>query len=105
MIRRPPRSTLFPYTTLFRSHYRRALKIKPDFAEALNDLGNALARQGQLAGAIDHYRQALKIKPDFAKAASNLGLALAQQGKLAEVVEHSRRAQVAAPSQKGQQTE
>src|SRR2546426_2819716 len=24
MIRRPPRSTLFPYTTLFRSHRRRA---------------------------------------------------------------------------------
>src|SRR3712207_7677486 len=23
MIRRPPRSTLFPYTTLFRSHHRR----------------------------------------------------------------------------------
>src|SRR6266404_9216605 len=23
MIRRPPRSTLFPYTTLFRSHYAR----------------------------------------------------------------------------------
>src|SRR2546425_12158028 len=25
MIRRPPRSTLFPYTTLFRSHRHRAL--------------------------------------------------------------------------------
>src|SRR2546421_7563669 len=25
MIRRPPRSTLFPYTTLFRSHYPAAL--------------------------------------------------------------------------------
>src|SRR5258708_29756984 len=25
MIRRPPRSTLFPYTTLFRSHLRRVL--------------------------------------------------------------------------------
>src|SRR5436305_9452062 len=24
MIRRPPRSTLFPYTTLFRSHLRRS---------------------------------------------------------------------------------
>src|SRR2546430_4393589 len=24
MIRRPPRSTLFPYTTLFRSHYRES---------------------------------------------------------------------------------
>src|SRR2546429_7221869 len=26
MIRRPPRSTLFPYTTLFRSSYRAAVK-------------------------------------------------------------------------------
>src|SRR6266487_6457721 len=26
MIRRPPRSTLFPYTTLFRSHFGRALE-------------------------------------------------------------------------------
>src|SRR5258705_5777551 len=25
MIRRPPRSTLFPYTTLFRSHFAQAL--------------------------------------------------------------------------------
>src|SRR5438128_11493983 len=28
--RRPPRSTLFPYTTLFRSHLRRRLPIKED---------------------------------------------------------------------------
>src|SRR2546422_6530636 len=27
MIRRPPRSTLFPYTTLFRSHYANALRL------------------------------------------------------------------------------
>src|SRR2546430_5995924 len=33
MIRRPPRSTLFPYTTLFRSAHDRAL------AELLFDLG------------------------------------------------------------------
>src|SRR3712207_8198448 len=31
MIRRPPRSTLFPYTTLFRSDAR----IKPDFLKEL----------------------------------------------------------------------
>src|SRR2546429_4436805 len=30
MIRRPPRSTLFPYTTLFRSLYARACAIDPD---------------------------------------------------------------------------
>src|ERR1051326_5705335 len=29
MIRRPPRSTLFPYTTLFRSHVRLALRLAP----------------------------------------------------------------------------
>src|SRR5438067_5268972 len=27
MIRRPPRSTLFPYTTLFRSHFFRRVKL------------------------------------------------------------------------------
>src|SRR2546422_5787727 len=30
MIRRPPRSTLFPYTTLFRSHY---LPVDPSYRE------------------------------------------------------------------------
>src|SRR2546422_6384197 len=28
MIRRPPRSTLFPYTTLFRSLHERGLKLR-----------------------------------------------------------------------------
>src|SRR3712207_8707543 len=30
MIRRPPRSTLFPYTTLFRSEVRRRVGLLPD---------------------------------------------------------------------------
>src|SRR2546430_10328973 len=29
MIRRPPRSTLFPYTTLFRSHLRKSRRDSP----------------------------------------------------------------------------
>src|SRR2546427_6901343 len=29
MIRRPPRSTLFPYTTLFRSHDEEPLRLAP----------------------------------------------------------------------------
>src|SRR5258708_9159283 len=29
MIRRPPRSTLFPYTTLFRSHRRTVVRAAP----------------------------------------------------------------------------
>src|SRR3712207_7459264 len=34
MIRRPPRSTLFPYTTLFRSHRARRLALALDAAVA-----------------------------------------------------------------------
>src|ERR1051325_11983531 len=32
MMRRPPRSTLFPYTTLFRSIYARSAEAVPDAA-------------------------------------------------------------------------
>src|SRR5256886_12560212 len=33
MIRRPPRSTLFPYTTLFRSNFPRALLVEEAYPE------------------------------------------------------------------------
>src|SRR3712207_7230267 len=41
MIRRPPRSTLFPYTTLFRSYFALALSTNLDnlLERALNDSG------------------------------------------------------------------
>src|SRR2546429_1162772 len=35
MIRRPPRSTLFPYTTLFRSQYQRQADVAADVAKQL----------------------------------------------------------------------
>src|SRR5436189_4521773 len=34
MIRRPPRSTLFPYTTLFRSYYDRGWGVEEDQKKA-----------------------------------------------------------------------
>src|SRR5438552_7556402 len=61
MIRRPPRSTLFPYTTLFRS-------------------GVVLGQQGKPADAIEHFRQALRIQPENAETHNNWGVALTQQG-------------------------
>src|SRR2546429_7360382 len=46
MIRRPPRSTLFPYTTLFRSYpYQRfgfALLLHPLLAETVSDVKTSL---------------------------------------------------------------
>src|SRR2546430_10721981 len=39
MIRRPPRSTLFPYTTLFRSRIVRALTTRPEVNQYRADHG------------------------------------------------------------------
>ena len=72
--------------------YRRALELKPDFAEAHNNLGNALQDQGKLDEAVACYRRALELKPDFAEAHNNLGNALKDQGKLDEAVACYRRA-------------
>src|SRR2546427_5706188 len=43
MIRRPPRSTLFPYTTLFRSDL---LKVKNVGEKALGEIAELLRREG-----------------------------------------------------------
>src|SRR2546430_2820905 len=64
MIRRPPRSTLFPYTTLFRSdlhhlvdgpdadaYVRRPVALRPDFQVALaaDGVGDDLNRAAEAA--------------------------------------------------------
>src|SRR5258708_35884342 len=48
MIRRPPRSTLFPYTTLFRSHSR-----VPVYRETLDDVVGMLHIKDLLSYAVD----------------------------------------------------
>ena len=45
--------------------YSKALAIKPDYAEAYNNMGNALKDQGKLEEAIEAYSKALAIKPDY----------------------------------------
>src|SRR5690348_17576520 len=40
MIRRPPRSTLFPYTTLFRSHPRRDRKMSSESCQVSTDFAH-----------------------------------------------------------------
>src|SRR5258708_19407669 len=53
MIRRPPRSTLFPYTTLFRSEFRRQTHRQREDHLAFIDLGNFLAADRGLDDGID----------------------------------------------------
>src|SRR5256885_7779055 len=44
MIRRPPRSTLFPYTTLFRSQFRNCLQIRARFRRQVGELACLVRR-------------------------------------------------------------
>src|SRR3712207_7392584 len=53
MIRRPPRSTLFPYTTLFRSAVARMHRVRPTALRDREDLGDVeigLGRCGPAQG-------------------------------------------------------
>ena len=59
-----------------------AIKIKPDFALAHNNLGNALFQKGKMKEAIDHYRETLKLKPDLVAAQKNLETALLRSEEL-----------------------
>src|SRR3712207_6892313 len=65
MIRRPPRSTLFPYTTLFRSAgaMARAVQLTPTDFGAWLDLGRALMECGRREQAVDAFRRAVSLSP------------------------------------------
>jgi tetratricopeptide (TPR) repeat protein len=63
-----------------------ALRLKPDFAEAHSNLGNAFVLYRKLPEAVASFRQAVRFKPDFAVAHNNLGNALRELGHLAEAV-------------------
>src|SRR3712207_7734506 len=57
MIRRPPRSTLFPYTTLFRSPSFN----EEDVSDKPDAIGNAdLISEEEASDIEDHYRQRLE---------------------------------------------
>src|SRR3712207_7657128 len=53
MIRRPPRSTLFPYTTLFRSAFAPVALDSATLVEALERLTDRFGRETGLATRLD----------------------------------------------------
>jgi len=59
------------------SVFRQAVSVAPENALARNNLGAALARRGDAAGALEQYRRALKIQPRYPEALFNMGAALA----------------------------
>jgi tetratricopeptide (TPR) repeat protein len=72
--------------------FRRAIKIKPDYAEPQDALGVAYARLGRYAEAIEASKLAIKIKPDLADAHENLGNAYCGLGRYPDAVESYKQA-------------
>ena len=55
---------------------KRAIELKPDYAQAHNNLGVALMNKGNTNEAISHFKMAIELKPDYAQAQKNLETAL-----------------------------
>src|SRR5256885_5120656 len=83
MIRRPPRSTLFPYTTLFRSV--RQVQLQPDLRmgaqEGRQPGHELLAREGHGRG---HAQQAARLGSQVAHARKAVGDVLEGAARLVQ---------------------
>ena len=62
--------------------FERCLAIKPDHAEAWNNLGLALHETGRPDEASAAIGRAIALRPGYAEAHDNLGIALHAQGRL-----------------------
>jgi len=78
--------------------YRSALALKPNYAEAHNNLGVTLTELGRPDEAILACRQALQMKVPYAAAHNNLGNALAERCLLDEAEAEYRQALDVDPS-------
>ena len=59
-----------------------AIKIKPDFADAYNNLGAVLLNAKMTEEAIDYFKEAIRIRPGFTVAQKNLETVLLRSEEL-----------------------
>jgi tetratricopeptide (TPR) repeat protein len=67
-------------------HCEEALRLRPGYPEALNNLGNVLRQLGRLEEAKACYQQVLRQQPKMAMTHNNLGQAYQEEGRLDEAV-------------------
>src|SRR3989475_13204062 len=83
MIRRPPRSTLFPYTTLFRSYITELLagdhlvlaQVKPELHQSIVEVGTTVCRTPAEVRA-----ELVRLRRDIMGLTAKNGLRIAEAG-------------------------
>ncbi len=68
--------------------YQEALRLRPDYPQAHNNLAVVLKARGEEAAAAEHYREALQLRPDYPEAHYNHAVLLHSRGSVASAGEH-----------------
>jgi tetratricopeptide (TPR) repeat protein len=66
--------------------FQEVIRLKPDHADAHNDLGLAFDKQGQTGEAIRQFQEAIRLKPDHDDAHYNLGNLLLRAGQIDDAI-------------------
>jgi tetratricopeptide (TPR) repeat protein len=78
--------------TLALAHYDKAVRLRPDFAEAWSNRGTLLKTLGRRAEALDSFDRALALQPDHVGLRNNRAALLQEDGRIEEALADYERA-------------
>jgi len=81
--------------------YSRVAELKPEFAEAYNNLGVALKKTGDLEQAVVNFNRALELRAGYGEARSNRGWVYVEQKRWREAREDFEQALKSDPQNEG----
>ena len=73
-------------------NYKRATEIRPDYAEAYNNIGKLFSDQSKFEQSLSNYQKAIQVKPNYEKSYNNLGNLLNNLGNFDEATEAYKKA-------------
>jgi tetratricopeptide (TPR) repeat protein len=70
------------------AQYAEAVRLRPGYFKAQDNLGDALLSEGRAPEAVPHFEKALRLNPDSAEAHNSLGNALRALGRTQDAIAH-----------------